>query len=254
MGKLLSVLLFMLFIPLSYSASCRDVKTCIPEKAFKYRDLIYSEIETYFPEIPIYAYVPSLIEYESCISLTHRRCWEPTSRLKTKREEGAGLSMVTRAYNSDGSIRFDTLTDLRRKYIEELKEASWDTIYQRPDIQIRILVLLSRDNYKALYSVTDPMERLYMADSAYNGGLSGVFKDRRACSLAPNCDPQKWFNNVEKYCTKSKKILYGNRNACDINRHHVKDVLKTRLPKYETNYFNEFYLKLKKESFASRVD
>lgn len=76
------------------------------------------------------------------------------------------------------------------------------------------------------------LEALAFGDAGYNGGNGGVDKERRACKLASNCDPSKWFNHVERYCMKSKAALYGTRSACDINRHHVEDVLITRAPKY----------------------
>jgi len=91
-----------------------------------------------------------------------------------------------------------------------------------------------QDNYKQYekysYSV---WEALAFSDAAYNGGIGGLNNERRACKLATWCDHTKWFDNVEKLCLKSKTVLYGNRSACDINRHHVRDVLITRLPKYE---------------------
>jgi hypothetical protein len=62
------------------------------------------------------------------------------------------------------------------------------------------------------------------ADAAYNGGIDGVLNERRACGMTDNCDPQQWWGNVERVCLKSKAPLYGTRSACDINRHHVKDV------------------------------
>jgi hypothetical protein len=229
-------LAFFLFL-ISHSVIAQSVKTYIPPQAFEYKEIIHSELGTFFPNIPEYNYVHALIEHESCISLRHSRCWNPKSQLKSAREEGAGLSMITRAYRSDGSIRFDSLTDMRNQYRHELKEASWNTIYQRPDIQIRLLVLMSRDNYKKLYNINNDYERLAMTDAAYNGGLGGLLKERRACGLSKGCDPQYWFGHVEKYCMKSKKAIYGDRSPCSINRHHVFDVLHTRLPKYKLQYF-----------------
>lgn len=209
----------------------------IPPQAFLYKDLIKKELDKYFPDLYNYNYIPALIEHESCITLKHKKCWNSKARLKTSREEGAGLGQVTRTFKKDGSIRFDTLQEMSRRYREELKEARWETIYQRPDIQIRIIVLMVRDLYKRLYFIENKEHRLHMVDAAYNGGLGGLLKERRACGLSKNCNPNIWFNNVEKYCLKSKKALYGGRSACDINRHHVRDVFINNLPKYNKYYF-----------------
>jgi len=176
----------------------------------------------------------SLIEHESCISLTHSRCWNPKSRLKSAREEGAGLGQITRAYRPDGSVRFDALAEIRSKHKNELYELSWSNVYERPDLQIRAVVLKSKDNYVYyMKKASSPFEALAFGDAAYNGGIGGLDKERRACQLAEGCDPSKWFGHVERYCLKSKAALYGNRSACDINRHHVKDVLLIRAPKYQ---------------------
>jgi hypothetical protein len=184
----------------------------------------------YTPKAP---YLASLIEHESCISLKHSKCWNSQSRLRSDREEGAGLGQITRAFKADGSIRFDALSELKYKYPKELSELSWQVVYSRPDLQIRALTLMMRDNYQYFNKyVPNKLEAYAFADAAYNGGLGGVNHERRACKLATWCDPNLWFDNVEKLCLKSKVALYGNRSACDINRHHVKDVLITRSEKY----------------------
>lgn len=178
-------------------------------------------------------YLASLIEHESCISLKHSRCWNPTSRLKSAREEGAGLGQITRAYRPDGTIRFDALAEIRAKHPSELRDISWSNVYTRPDLQIRAVVLKMRDNYKYYIKYSsDKTEAYAFADAAYNGGIGGLDSERRACKLADWCDHTKWFDHVEKLCLKSKVALYGNRSACDINRHHVKDVLLVRANKY----------------------
>lgn len=209
----------------------------IPPQAYTYKETIKLELDTNFPDLYNYNYAPSLIEHESCISLKNKRCWNSMSQLKTAREEGAGLGQITRAYKADGSVRFDALTEMSKRYKKELREAKWETIYQRPDIQIRIMVLMLRDDWKKLYNIEDPENRMKMVDAAYNGGLGGVLKERRACGLAKDCNPNIWFNNVENHCLKSKKALYGTRSACDINRHHVKDVFKVNIPRYNKSYF-----------------
>lgn len=220
----------------SLQASAIDVKTYIPENAKLYLHTVKSESEKFFPELPIKAYPAALIEQESCIHLQAKRCWKPNSQLKTKREIGIGLGQTTVAFKEDGSVRFDSLKEMVDRHKLELKELSWSNIAVRPDLQIRFIMLMSRDNYKSLYKVTDAPNRLYMTDLAYNGGIGRVYKDRMACGLAKGCDPQLWFGHVEKYCTAGKKPLYGNRSSCDIQREHVHSVFKVRLNKYKS-YF-----------------
>jgi hypothetical protein len=193
--------------------------------------VLTAEIDRHWPDVPRREYIPALISHESCITYTHSRCWAPTSRLLTQREEGAGLGQLTRAWHPDGRLRFDALAEMRDRH-PALRELDWATIYQRPDLQVRALVLMSRGNWQALRPVADPMERLAMTDAAYNGGLGGVQRERRACQLTSGCDPGRWWGHVEAHCLKSRVPLYSTRSACDINRHHVADVWK-RMPRYQ---------------------
>lgn len=177
----------------------------------------------------------SLIEHESCVSLKHSRCWDPTSRLKSHREEGAGLFQLTRAYHvPSGELRFDTIKDLRFKYPKYLKNLGWHNVYTRPDLQIRAGILLSKEVFLEFIPYSYNVEEaLAFADAAYNGGSRGVNNERRACKLDPKCDHTRWFNHTERFCLKSRTPLYGNRSACDINRHHVRDVMLIRSSKYK---------------------
>lgn len=180
-------------------------------------------------------YLGGLIEVESCISLKHSKCWNPGAKLSTKRELGIGLGQITKAFNEDGSVRFDALTELRLRHPMELSEVSWRNIQDRPDLQLRMVVLKSKDNYsyyrKSSYS---NMDALAFADASYNGGVGGLNRERTACKMKAGCDPSKWFGHVELVCLKSKAILYGHRSACDINREHVHDVLNIRMHKYSS--------------------
>jgi hypothetical protein len=125
------------------------------------------------------------------------------------------------------------LADLRSRYPAALGEMTWGNVYQRADLQLRAIVLMSRGNYQNLRRViADPHAALAFSDAAYNGGMGGVQADRRACNLKRGCDPQRWFGNVELTCTKSRAALYGLRSACDINREHVRNVMLLRSPKY----------------------
>lgn len=208
----------------------------IPKQAFQYFETIKKESKVIFGDFGYPYYFAGLIEHESCITLTHKKCWNPSSQLLTKREQGIGLFQLTRAWKEDGTLRFDTLSELRKNHMDQLKELSWSNVVQRPDLQIRAGLLLIKTNYNRLYPVTDGFERLAMSDAAYNGGLGGLLKERTTCGLAKDCDPQYWFDHVERYCLKSMKPLYGNRSSCDINRYHVQDVLFRKMAKYKT-YF-----------------
>lgn len=180
----------------------------------------------------------SLVEHESCISLTHSRCWNPKSRLKSQREEGAGLWQLTRAWRIDGSLRFDVISELRTKYPKDLYELNWSNVYTRPDLQMRAGILKSKENYEYFLKTTDVNNALYFGDAGYNGGNAGVDRERAACKMASKCDYNVWFGNVERFCLKSTTALYGNRSACDINRHHVKDVFLIRANKYKPYFVN----------------
>ncbi len=207
-----------------------------------YKDVLYKEIDALFPEFYVPPYFGALIEHESCISLKHSKCWNPKSQLKTPREEGAGLSMLTRAYKTDGSIRFDTLTDLVRKYPKELKGLSWNTVYNRPDLQIRAMILLWKGNYRLFNNKgIDYWEMIAMSDASYNAGYGNVYKDMQVCKMKVNCNPKIWFGHVNTTCNRNK-ILYGNRSACDIMKHHVNDVLNHKLDKYVEDWTKDRYV------------
>lgn len=210
----------------------RSAHAQVPANAHQHLPQLSAEIDTYWPDTPRRAYFGGLIEHESCISLTHRRCWNPRSELKTSREQGVGFGQITRAYRADGSLRFDALAEMRDRH-PALRDWSWGNVHSRPDLQLRAVVLKVRDDYKALPSSIGPLNRLAFADAAYNGGFAGMQRERRACGLKADCNPRLWFGHVEHACLKSRAPLYGGRSACDINRHHVKDVLRRRAPKYE---------------------
>lgn len=220
------------FQPQAAQAQKINVQTYVPKNAQIYLPTLKEQIQETFPSFPQPAYFGSLIEQESCIALTWNSCWNPKTQLLTKREQGAGLGQLTRAFNPNGSLRFDSLQAIRLEHYEQLKDLSWSNILDRPDLQMRAIVLMTQDNWKRLYMIQGPLNRVAFSDSAYNGGLNGVFNDRRLCGLTAGCNPQYWFGNVEKTCTKSKIAIYGNRSPCDINREHVTNVLKVRLNKY----------------------
>ena len=212
-----------------------NLKEYIPKNVERLGPTVYKEYKKFGPRDMYPWYFYSLIEQESCITLTHSKCWNEKSQLKNSRENGIGLFQLTRAWDKNGKLRFDTLTDLSRKY-KDLKELNWNNVLNRPDLQIRAGILLSKENWNKLSPVTDVFERHAMADAAYNGGINHVLKERTACGLLKGCDPQKWFGHVEKITTvKSQKKIaaYGNRSVWTINREHASLVMNTRLSKYQ---------------------
>lgn len=221
-----------LFLGLVQIAFAQDVKTYIPPQAFQYLPKYKVEIEAFLPDFPYEEYFPGLTEHESCPHLKHPKCWNSKSRLKSAREEGAGLGQLTRTWDKQGNLRFDTLNDLKRTYKNQLKELSWENVYDRPDLQIRAIILLTGQNYKRFLTVKDPFERVAFTDGSYNAGYGRINKRRIACDLQKDCDPEKWFGHTENINLTGKEALYGTRTAADILNHHVKDVLKTRMPKY----------------------
>ena len=230
--KMLTAFFCSILLLFSGGVAAQSVKTHVPPRCQALIPILYEEGLRLTPDIPHLGYYCALVEHESCITRKHSRCCSPTSELKSQREQGVGFFQLTRTWRADGTERFDTLTELANRHRSELRELSWLNVKQRPDLQVRAGVLLIRQNYKALFMVKDREQRNWMADAAFNGGLGGLEKERRACGLAANCDPGIWFEHVERYCLKSKSPLYGNRSACDINRHHVFTVAKERYSKY----------------------
>ena len=226
-------ILIVLLLTLSLNVFCLDdVKTYIPQNAKIYVPLLKEQQIKYWPTHPRPEVLAGLIEQESCIFLRHKLCWNPSSKLQTAREFGAGFGQITKAYKADGSIRFDALQELKNKH-SVLSEWNWNNVLIRPDLQLAGIVLKSNDDYKTLSLIKDPVVRLHFADAAYNGGMGGVNNERRACGLSKNCNPQLWFNNVEMTCLKGNKPIYGQRTACMINREHVTNVFKLRSEKYK---------------------
>jgi len=223
------IALAIVFVGLLLVFAPRAHADTLPAGFATYGPVLKAEQAKYWADHPDPAILAALVEQESCISLKSPRCWNPAARLKSAREEGAGMGQITRAYRSDGSVRFDALAGLRGQYGADLAGLSWDTVYQRPDLQLRALVLMSRDAARPFRGAP---AWLAFGDAGYNGGVAGVQKERRACKLSTGCDPGQWFGHVEAHCLKSRQPIYGNRSACDINREHVRNVLLVRRAKY----------------------
>lgn len=197
----------------------------VPANARLLAPLVVQEIDAHWPGTPRRSYIGALIEKESCVTLKSRTCWSTAARLKTSREEGAGLGQITRAWGADGRLRFDALAEVRAMDPASLQELSWHTVYLRADLGVRAVLVKLRDCHTRFerLGVSEEMARLAFCDAAYNGGVGGVQQERKLCALTMGCDASQWFGNVELHSNKSRSKWQGyGASAYDINRAHVR--------------------------------
>jgi hypothetical protein len=203
----------------------------IPPLAKVYLPALVSVLAQIWPGAPMPSFVAGQVETESCVSLSSARCWNPRAELKTSRELGIGLGQTTIAYNADGSVRFDNFAALRRQYAA-LNGWTWD---KRFDARYQLTALVEMDHtlYLNVSGAASETDRVVFALVGYNGGAGGLQSDRMLCRNTPNCDPSRWFGNVEKTSFKSRAIMRGyGRSPFQISRDYPKSVLSARV-KYE---------------------
>lgn len=207
----------------------------VPERAKQYLPTLVKEQRANWPDAPQPWFLAGQIEQESCISLTHSKCWNPNAQLKTSREWGRGLGQVTTAYRANGTVRFDVQEELRQRYTA-LK--GWTTErWANPDYQLAAIVLMDKSIFDKQKGAATDLDRVSFTLSAYNGGEAGVLQDRRLCDNTTGCDPSRWFDNVERTSMKSKQPQKGyGKSFFQINREYVANILNLRRPKYES-YF-----------------
>lgn len=232
--KILTILISVLLVSSVYAMDKKtnpkpNRKTTIPENAIKWLPYLEEEKIKHWNEFTQPNYLAALIEHESgCFGLP-KMCWSPRARLKTSREEGAGFGQLTRTFRKDGSIRFDSLYDLKATN-PSIQYLNWSNIYSNPRLQLRSVVLKVKQDYKYIKTSKVSIEdAIYFTDASYNAGRGRMNKDRKICASKPNCDPNKYYGHVSNICSISVKIY--NRSACDIYHNHVDDT-KIRSPKY----------------------
>lgn len=202
----------------------QDRTTYIHPRAEALMPLVVRETVMHAPSLTYPWIIPAIFDHESCISYKHSKCWTTEAELKNNREQGVGLGQLTRAWDSEGKLRFDNLEGLKTKY-GHLHELNWATIKKRPDLQIRATVTLFNEGYLKLKDVGDGAERTRMAASVYNGGYRDLMRARQNCKLVKECNVDKWYGHVELMSIKSKKPdrRYGGLSMYDINTRYVKD-------------------------------
>lgn len=204
----------------------------IPKGAVQYLPELVSVQQGIWPSAPMPSFLAAQVEQESCISLTHSKCWNPRAELKTKRENGIGFGQFTRAYKADGSIRFDKISELAATH-KSLRGWSWANRYD-PHYQLTAIVEMDKAIYGRQKNAATERDRLSFTLSAYNGGEAGVLQDRRLCSNTRGCDSTRWLGHVAKTSLKSKVPHPGYKQSFyAINREYVTNVLDVRRSKYE---------------------
>jgi hypothetical protein len=201
----------------------------IPANALKYAPVLGEEATKYWPEFKgNYHILAGQVEQESCITLTHKKCWTPYAELKTTREWGAGLGQITK------TERFDSLAELKTKYKVELAGWGWGETLYDPHYQLRGLVLMNKGNYQRILDTANTLERTAMMLVAYNGGLGRVMSDRKLCDATAGCNSRFWFDHAEKTSRLPKVAVTGyGKSFFQINREYPHLIMEKRSLKYK---------------------
>lgn len=196
----------------------------IPALAAVYLPVLLSVQTALWPTMPDPALLAAQVEQETCISLTHSKCWNPRAELKTSREYGFGLGQLT------VTDKFDNFKEAKG-WDASLAGWKWENRFD-PDMQLRALVAYDRNLYRRLKFGATETDRLSFMFSAYNGGLGGLLKDRRLCAMQSGCNPDRWLNHVELTSFRARTAVKGyGKSFFEINREYVRNI-GLRAPKY----------------------
>jgi hypothetical protein len=183
-----------------------------------------AEIGRYWPEVTPRAWVPALIEQESL--------WRVRAQLKTDRELGCGLGQFTKAFNADGSVRFDALTETKR-LDPSLANWSWQDC-ANAQMQMRAVVLKLRSHERQCVPLMATNRDAKACNAAvYNGGGGSITKRIRSCQVTAGCDPRVWFGHLDTQCPQSRVRHAGYAESfCEINSKYPARI-EERMPKYQ---------------------
>jgi hypothetical protein len=196
----------------------------LPPLAQVYLPQLHATQVRLWPDSPTPHFLAGQVELETCLSLSHPKCWSPRAELRTAREYGFGFGQITVAYRPDGSVRFNKFDELRREHAA-LRGWQWGDRFN-PGLQLTAKVLMMQRLYGSQRGAQDEREQYTFALVAYNGGQGGLLQDRLLCRNTSGCDAARWWGNTELHSTKSRKALagYGGRSPYSISRAYPRDI------------------------------
>lgn len=221
----LVLVLLLLLLP-SISLAAPTPKVTFPVLACTYLPDLVKAAKDDWPENPYPWFIAGQVEQETCSSLSSKKCWNPTTTLKTDREYGFGLGQFTI------TSKFNIYEELKQSNAK-LKSWKWEERFN-PYYQLIGIITLNKRGYIKIRGSANEFEHQAFSYSTYNGGLGGVLQDRKLCSTTPGCNSTMWFDNVEKYSFKSKTKVKGyGQSFFEINRGYVRNIMLQRSEKYK---------------------
>lgn len=198
----------------------------VPKNFLYHKDTLVKVMQTSWNDISIPSVIPGLIEQETCISLTHPKCWSRFAKLETSREYGFGLGQLT------VTNRFNAFEEVKA-LDSRLKDWKWDDRFNAEYQMIATVAMLKR-NFKVFRSAEKEIDRYAFALAAYNGGIGGIQSDQRICRNTKGCNPNLWFGHVEHTSLKKKTAVTGyGKSFFEINRKYPVNILYVRRFKYK---------------------
>ena len=208
-----------------------NVYAGLPPGAVQNLPLLASTVEAKWPNVPRPSTLAGQIEQETCISLTHSKCFTSRAELKTSREWGVSFGQFTIAYDAKGRERFNAFEDVK-KLDRELAAWQFSDRYNEKYGMMAFVVRM-RSEFDWVKGAQDFTSQQAFALSGYNGGRGGVLQDRRLCVATKGCNPNVWYGNVEKTSYKSRVAPKGyGQSLYNINRGYVDNVQNKRSKKY----------------------
>lgn len=196
----------------------------LPNDAERYLPILSAEINRSWAGLTPKTFPAGVVEQESL--------WKLNATLQTPRELGCGFGQFTKAFNADGSVRFDALEETKR-LDPTLANWSWRDC-ANAQFQLRALVTKLRVNDTACIPLMKGnINAKLCAAAAYNGGLGSITRRIRSCQRQENCDAGEWTGHLDRQCPQAQTKVKGyGEDFCTINSRYPGRVF-ARMPKYE---------------------